>query len=153
MQLIDLLNSLDKVSQRGDQYTACCPAHDDKNPSLAVTVKDNKILLKCWSGCTTQDITGALGLKVSDLFTESTLSPSQRQRYAKKKSKHQIRQLLSFELHMLYQILTGRITSHELANDSKFINARPDFAPMPEGEWERERLAVKRIRESLNELY
>ena len=54
---------------------------------------------------------------------------------------------------MLYQILTGRITSHELANDSKFINARPDFAPMPEGEWERERLAVKRIRESLNELY
>ena len=85
MQLIDLLNSLDKVSQRGDQYTACCPAHDDKNPSLAVTVKDNKILLKCWSGCTTQDITGALGLKVSDLFTESTLSPSQRQRYAKEK--------------------------------------------------------------------
>lgn len=153
MMLDEFLSTLDKVSQRGDQYTACCPAHDDKNPSLAVTVKDDKILVYCQAGCTTPEITGSMGLQLKDLFTESSLSPSQRKQHATKKNKNQLRQLLSFELHMLYQILTSRITSNEYARDSKFINARPEFVPMPEGEWERELLAVKRIMESLNDLY
>lgn len=28
-----------------------CPAHDDVNPSLAVTVKDGRVLLRCFAGC------------------------------------------------------------------------------------------------------
>ena len=153
MQLNDILNRLDKVSQRGEQYTALCPAHDDKKPSLAITEKGGKILVNCWSGCTTQDIAGAMGLQLKDLFTGSNLSPSQRKQYVAKNNKHQLRQLLSFELLELYWILTSRITSNELARDSKFMKVRPEFVPMPEGEWERELLAVKRIRETLNELY
>jgi hypothetical protein len=29
----------------------CCPAHDDKIPSLHVTEKDGKVLFKCHTGC------------------------------------------------------------------------------------------------------
>ena len=103
MTLNDLLNRLDKVSQRGDQYTACCPAHDDKKPSLAITEKGSKILLKCWSGCTTQDITGALGIELKDLFTDSGLNPQERQQYAQKKTYRQALEALEIEIHILYQ--------------------------------------------------
>lgn len=153
MQLNDILNRLNKVTQRGEQYTALCPGHDDKNPSLAITVKNKKILVYCQAGCTTEEIISPIGLKVSDLFTESNLSPFQRKQYAKKKNKHQWRGFLSFELLTLFWILANRISDADLTKDTNFINARPEFAPMPEEEWERESLAVKRIREALNELY
>ncbi len=54
---------------------------------------------------------------------------------------------------MLYQILTNRITGAELACDTKFMKVRPEAVSMPDGEWKRELLAVKRIMELLNELY
>lgn len=88
------------------------------------------------------------GLKPRD-----ELDGQQREVFIQKKNKHQSRKLLSFELHMLYQIQTSRITGSELSRDHKFINARPEFVPMPDEPWERELLAVKRIRETLNELY
>ncbi len=48
---------------------ACCPAHDDDNPSLSVREGcDGKILLKCFTGCPLDAICAALGLEVSDLF-------------------------------------------------------------------------------------
>ena len=103
MILNDLLNRLDKVSVKGDQYKALCPAHDDKKPSLAITEKDNKILLKCWSGCTTQDITSALGIELKDLFTDSGLNPQERQQYAKRKTARQCLEALEIEIHILYQ--------------------------------------------------
>lgn len=40
-----------KVSRAGDQIQCLCPAHDDRNPSLTVSLKDGKILLKCHAGC------------------------------------------------------------------------------------------------------
>ena len=153
MMLQKFINRLDAVTCIGDQYKTLCPAHDDKTPSLAVTEKDGKILLKCWAGCSANEITSALGLKLSDLFVDSHLTQQQRLQYAKKRTKHQLRQALAFELHMLYQILSNRITSTELACDVKFIKVRPESIPMPDGEWEREILAVERIRELVNELY
>ena len=81
------------------------------------------------------------------------MNQKQRHAHAKQKSKHQSRKALSFECHMLYQILTSRIASDDLVLDSKFMNARPEYAPMPEGDWERELLAVKRIRRLSSELY
>lgn len=34
-----------------NQGMACCPAHDDKNPSLSVTYKDENLLIHCFAGC------------------------------------------------------------------------------------------------------
>ena len=65
----NLLGMLQGVKSRGrDSWVACCPAHDDKYPSLKIDIKDGKILIKCWSGCSAEDILEAVGLKFSDIF-------------------------------------------------------------------------------------
>ncbi|AOA06897.1 virulence-associated protein E [Pseudomonas sp. TMW 2.1634] len=65
-----VLSCLDKVKTAGtNKWKACCPAHNDKSPSLAITeTSDGTVLLKCWAGCTAQDIVSAIGLELRDLF-------------------------------------------------------------------------------------
>ena len=65
-----VLNRLDKVKSAGaNKWKACCPAHDDKNPSLTISeTPDGVVLLKCWAGCATQEIVSAIGLELRDLF-------------------------------------------------------------------------------------
>lgn len=51
------------------QWKACCPAHDDRNPSLSVKEGDNgAVLLHCFAGCETADVVAAMGLQMSDLY-------------------------------------------------------------------------------------
>lgn len=66
----NLLSRLDKVRcTGGDTWQACCPAHDDRGPSLAIrTTDDGRILVHCFAGCDVQDVLGAVGLTFSDLF-------------------------------------------------------------------------------------
>ncbi|MEE1923202.1 virulence-associated protein E [Pseudomonas sp. 148P] len=65
-----VLNRLDKVKSAGaDKWKSCCPAHDDKHPSLAISeTSEGVVLLKCWAGCTTKEIVSAIGLELRDLF-------------------------------------------------------------------------------------
>ena len=61
------------AKKSGTSYSACCPAHDDKNPSLSIDEgTDGKILLNCFTGCSVDSICGSLGLEVSDLFKSDT---------------------------------------------------------------------------------
>ena len=70
MSVDNLLNRLQKVRRTGNnQFMACCPAHDDRSPSLAI--KDNgdgKIILNCLAGCAKEDILGALGMEWADIM-------------------------------------------------------------------------------------
>lgn len=43
------------------KITACCPAHDDKNPSFSAEEKDGKILVYCHAGCPQEVVLRALG--------------------------------------------------------------------------------------------
>lgn len=65
-----LLPLLKKVRQvKPSNWEACCPAHDDKSPSLRISeAEDGRLLLKCWGGCTASEIVGAVGLALRDLF-------------------------------------------------------------------------------------
>lgn len=65
-----VLGRLDKVKPAGSgRWKACCPAHDDRDPSLSIReADDGKVLLHCWAGCTTRDILAAIGLELRDLF-------------------------------------------------------------------------------------
>ncbi len=59
--LSSIASGLNKVRWHGDyKFTACCPAHDDRNPSLSVSDKNGKILVHCWAGCTQEEVIGAL---------------------------------------------------------------------------------------------
>jgi len=64
------LSRLDKPRQRQPgQWSARCPAHPDKSPSLSVReTPDGAVLLHCFGGCETAEIVASLGLELSDLF-------------------------------------------------------------------------------------
>jgi putative DNA primase/helicase len=46
---------------RGGKGMCCCPAHDDRTPSLSVTVGRQAILFHCFAGCSNADVLAALG--------------------------------------------------------------------------------------------
>ena len=66
----NVLASLEKVRKgRPGQWSARCPAHDDKGPSLSVReTPDGAVLLHCFGGCETADVVAALGMEMTDLF-------------------------------------------------------------------------------------
>jgi len=68
-----ILGRLQKVNAAGsDKWQACCPAHEDGSPSLSIKeTAEGNILIKCWAGCSAQDICAAIGLELKDLFNES----------------------------------------------------------------------------------
>ena len=71
MRLSDILGRVDKVRGKNGRYTASCPAHEDKSPSLALReLDDGRILLHCFGGCSTDAVLGAIGLEMADLFPE-----------------------------------------------------------------------------------
>lgn len=62
-----------KIRRTGPgQAMVSCPgpshAHGDRNPSLSVTGVEGKVLLKCFSGCETEQIVAAIGWSMPDLF-------------------------------------------------------------------------------------
>jgi DNA-binding NarL/FixJ family response regulator len=71
MKARELLSQLRSVKPCEGGWMACCPAHDDRRPSLSVTEKDGRILLKCFAGCANDSVVTALGLSMSDLFSDS----------------------------------------------------------------------------------
>ena len=69
-----VLSGLRKVRSTGrGKWTACCPAHEDSDPSLSIAVTpDGRLLLHCHGGCGVHDVVGAMGLEIGDLFPEET---------------------------------------------------------------------------------
>ena len=68
--LADLEGKLDKCTHKGDTLRARCPAHEDKTPSLDITIGDSgdRVVLICRAHCTAEDVVEALGLEMRDLF-------------------------------------------------------------------------------------
>lgn len=77
MQIQELLEVIKSKTGKepkktGNGFMACCPSHDDANPSLSISeAVDGKILLNCFAGCPVDAICTSLGLQVSDLFVKS----------------------------------------------------------------------------------
>ena len=68
-----LLDRLDRVAERGPgRWIACCPAHDDRSPSLSVRDDGGTVLLHCFGGCAAADVVAAVGLSLADLFPPET---------------------------------------------------------------------------------
>lgn len=70
MAVQDLLSRLDRVKRSGpDSWTARCPGHDDKGPSLSVReTNDGTVLIHCFAGCPVEHVVSSVGLKLDDLF-------------------------------------------------------------------------------------
>ena len=72
MKPIDrVLERLQGVRRNGAGWTALCPSHEDRSPSLSVSEADGgNILLHCFVGCTAEAIVEVIGLELRDLFAE-----------------------------------------------------------------------------------
>jgi hypothetical protein len=90
-----LLSRLRKVRKVRDySWTACCPAHDDHSPSLAITEEphNGRVLLYCHAGCGGADVVAAVGLALSDLYEQGPLKdylPSAISRTERRKREHE----------------------------------------------------------------
>lgn len=63
----------------GQGWTARCPAHDDRKPSLPIRDADDKVLVRCHAGCDQRDVIGALKARgLWDGKDRSTLGCSRR---------------------------------------------------------------------------
>lgn len=67
------LSRLETLKQTGTgSWKACCPAHNDTDPSLSIDIApDGRLLIHCWSGCSNLDIITALGLDWSALYPDT----------------------------------------------------------------------------------
>lgn len=71
MDVTTLLSRLSGVRGRNGSWSARCPAHEDRSPSLSVKeLPDGRILIHCFGGCGTDAVLGALGLEMTELFPE-----------------------------------------------------------------------------------
>lgn len=66
----EILPRLEKVRRTGrNNWLACCPAHDDRSPSFTIHAgEDGRIVCHCHSGCSFEEIVGAVGLGYEPWF-------------------------------------------------------------------------------------
>ena len=67
------LDRLKKVRRSGSGWTARCPAHKDRDPSLSISEGlDGRVLVYCHRGCSADSICAAVSLRMADLFPASS---------------------------------------------------------------------------------
>ena len=64
-----MISRLKNVRETSNGWEACCPSHEDKDPSLSVSeTDDGKVVFHCHAGCSQESVLQALGIKWADLF-------------------------------------------------------------------------------------
>ncbi len=66
-----LLERLEGVRRNASGWQALCPAHADKNPSLSIHERDDKILLYCHAGCSQEAVLSAAGITARELSLDT----------------------------------------------------------------------------------
>jgi len=117
-----ILTKLTKVSQRQpDQYSACCPAHADKNPSLSVReTPEGAVLMYCFSGRQVSEVVNALGLEMSDLSLPRQASGYEPKRTPCLLNAGQALELLTNETNLL-AVVTGNLLHGVALNQDDVI--------------------------------
>lgn len=105
-------------------WSACCPAHDDKNPSLLLWVgKSGNLLARCKSGgCSWAEIVEACGSNKKDWFPEMSNNGTQTQQVSKGKVTATY-QYTDYRGHLLYE--QCRIEPGRAGNPKRFAFRRP----------------------------
>lgn len=108
-----MLSRLDKVQRIGQgRWKACCPAHNDRSPSLAIRDADGRLLVHCFGGCNTEDVLSAIGLTFADLTPDKALGhhkPKERKPFYA----GDVLKIIAFEAKLAY------LCAADLANSNK----------------------------------
>src|SRR5262249_48596727 len=73
-RLSDILARLESIRPTSKGWIARCPAHVDRSPSLTIREGELGVLLKCFAGCTLNEICRAIGIEIKDLFFDRPIS-------------------------------------------------------------------------------
>lgn len=130
----NILGRLSKVKSTGrNTWLACCPAHDDKSPSLSIKEdNDGHILLHCFAGCSAVDIVETIGVDIGDLFPPEPVNykaPVKKKFYAT-----DILAAIKFESQLIL------LAAYELRKNK----------PLDDTDMKRLELAYERIREAVD---
>lgn len=69
MELNEIISRFPNSKKMADnRYESVCPAHNDKYPSLSLYVNGDWVNIKCFAGCSEDDILRTVGLKKADLY-------------------------------------------------------------------------------------
>jgi len=111
-----LLNKLEGIRHSGAGWTARCPAHEDKDPSLSISVDGDRVLLHCHAGCESSDVLAAVGLTWADLVSDGDRRPT--------KERYQSAEILAtYE----YTDIEGKVLYEVVRSEGKkFLQRRPD---------------------------
>ena len=71
MQYDDILAMIRDVRPYRTWHIGKCPAHEDLRQSFSIKLNGDKILVRCFAGCSTSQIVDALGIGIKDLFVNS----------------------------------------------------------------------------------
>lgn len=71
MTFEDFIAKFPQAKQNGRNFMVRCPAHEDRTASLSVAKGRNGVVLKCFAGCETKAVCGALGIHIADLFFDA----------------------------------------------------------------------------------
>lgn len=133
----DVLAKLPDAKPAGrDKWKATCPAHEDSNPSLSISIgEDQPFVLHCFAGCAYETVLAAIDLEVSSNGREEP-SPRPKAKKKAKLAKSGPRILPAEAIEAVYQYQDQkhhhwtkvRISEPYRTNDQKFIIAegRPD---------------------------
>jgi hypothetical protein len=106
----NVLGRLEATRQRQPgQWSARCPAHADKGPSLSVREStEGAVLIHCFAGCTPAEVVGAMGLELHELFPPRETPPGAPKRTPRLLSAGQALDLLAHEA-MLVAVAAGNV--------------------------------------------
>jgi len=119
-KLNTFLNRLDGVKTNGSfKWLAKCPAHNDRSPSLAIKLVDDRILIHCFAGCSVQAVLDAIGLDMVDLFSERIANPGASKPKAPRFSPYELFPLLIQEAVILALAFDAVVSGDALADTDK----------------------------------
>lgn len=74
------------------RWTAHCPAHEDRSPSLSIaTGRDGRILVHCHAGCSTEAVLEAAGLRMADLYAGPSPTSAQARQFGAERARREDR--------------------------------------------------------------
>lgn len=132
--VLDRLRELGKApKQRGANWDAKCPAHEDGSPSLRVSQgADGRAVVYCHAGCKNEAVVEALGLEWADLFPPRPMNGNGPKPQRDPKERPLLEKTYDYtdaDGNVVMQALRLRYTNGE----KTFRQRRPD--PSKPGEW------------------
>ena len=132
----------------GNGYRSACPVCGGSDKATKFSIKDagGRVLIHCYAGCDFIDI--VTELRSRGLWPEPDKLPTTKAiAYKKQKTRQEIEAALNHELNVLLQFIGWRCAGRHVTNP------RLGWKRLPDEHWDREVLAVQRVKQALRELY